>query len=944
MALTNLMTAITLDVYDHNATQTSIKSISCDSNTRFIRAALTYAHVPYKINTSASVALTVIRPDETAVNIEGEPYGSGAATTEYVVAELTDVATAVKGSLLGQFKITDGNQILRTEIFKIDNGAALDIDVDKWAGEYQGYDLSEFSRTIDQNTNRQTAVETRMTDLEQDWETEMGSLIAETRARLAKAVVYPTDTDDEIILPETSKILVVDPDGNGNYEDIPYGNVVKKLLFNAFSEDDSKTKVSITINTSGTPVTGEVRNLRDSIQVLNGDAQQGVGGINITDQNYLWYLALGKSAILPVIPGHAYSFVAKTPTSDDGWYATQNVYFAPDFDFEFATAYAKIPNTDNSIAFSPTEHSDDGVGKLFNGSHLIVPEGMNYMVFAITKQFRAEGDETQLREFGVYDYTEFPVEAAYDKIVDDPVIGNVYNVAYSLINTTSSNNAFTVGGSSQYKTTITANEGKVISSCSVKVGNTLYEPVNGAITINGSASNIKIIAASEEVPDDTYVGAFEVKPDLIPASLLESKLSSPIGLSEAPAGQMLYTNGLGGLILADAPYVPNRKFDTTWEPVFSHFSGGYMYDPSADYAFTKIPESDTIWGFPLRDRVSSTPFNDLIPIEQGERYRYQMPPIMLDRINSYLPGFVIFDANKEVIEVIEVQSTDGGSVYPEFVIPKGGAWMAIHYYNSQTYIVQKEVIKTFDKFDMLNAIHANYRSFLRGNNPVPKTLDKAYICVGSDDIRSAQTKSMHELFTSHNMPYYMASIPEAVKVCIADDPYKTNYDYMQMCLAAGGEIVCHSDDWITSRNIDDFDTLYKYFYLNKKELEFYGFDVHGYFKAGGEGGIYDADPRMDAWMSYFYEYGDSFGYTFPYRWMDRRILEWIGADTVTNLVNEAIENQSYTVFIAHEVTNITTENVEQMVTTLSGYRRGVDYDFITPYELYKKLMPEPVQD
>lgn len=148
MALTNLMTAITLDVYDHTSTKTSIKSISCDSNTRFVRAALTYAHVPYKVSVNAAVALTVVRPDGAAVNIEGEAYNSESANTDRIVAELTDVATAVKGSLLAQFKIEDGNQVLRTEVFKIDNGVALDIDSDKWADTYQGYDLSELDKKI----------------------------------------------------------------------------------------------------------------------------------------------------------------------------------------------------------------------------------------------------------------------------------------------------------------------------------------------------------------------------------------------------------------------------------------------------------------------------------------------------------------------------------------------------------------------------------------------------------------------------------------------------------------------------------------------------------------------------------------------------------------------------------------------------------------------------
>ena len=189
MALTNLMTAITLDVYDHNATQTSIKSISCDSNTRFVRAALTYAHVPYKVSVNAAVALTVVRPDGAAVNIEGEAYNSGSANTDRIVAELTDVATAVKGSLLAQFKIEDGDQVLRTEVFKIDNGVALDIDSDKWADTYQGYDLSEFANTIE-------GLDSRVTELEVGGDSIITTFLGRT------PITLTDDTDVKLVAQE----------------------------------------------------------------------------------------------------------------------------------------------------------------------------------------------------------------------------------------------------------------------------------------------------------------------------------------------------------------------------------------------------------------------------------------------------------------------------------------------------------------------------------------------------------------------------------------------------------------------------------------------------------------------------------------------------------------------------------------------------------------------
>ena len=143
MALQNLITALVLDVYDHDTSAMGVKSISCDSGSRFVRAALTYRKVPYTVGTGATVTLTVVRSDQAAVSIPGRIVDEGR-----IEAELTDVATAVKGTLLGQFKIEDGTQVLRTEVFKINNGVALDIDSDTWADTYQGYDLSEFDRKL----------------------------------------------------------------------------------------------------------------------------------------------------------------------------------------------------------------------------------------------------------------------------------------------------------------------------------------------------------------------------------------------------------------------------------------------------------------------------------------------------------------------------------------------------------------------------------------------------------------------------------------------------------------------------------------------------------------------------------------------------------------------------------------------------------------------------
>lgn len=161
MAIQRIERHITLDVYDHDTTPETFKAIACDNDSRYVVAEIQNEGVWFDIGSSSTVELTVIRPDGIGVSITGEPYPieytiggeidpeteqeTPVVTETYygVYAELDQPALAISGTLLGQFKITSGTQILRTEIFKIKNGRALDAETDEWADEYQGYSLSE---------------------------------------------------------------------------------------------------------------------------------------------------------------------------------------------------------------------------------------------------------------------------------------------------------------------------------------------------------------------------------------------------------------------------------------------------------------------------------------------------------------------------------------------------------------------------------------------------------------------------------------------------------------------------------------------------------------------------------------------------------------------------------------------------------------------------------
>ena len=153
MSLANIVKTLVLDVYDHDQTQAIIKAIALDSKTRYVQATLTYMGADYPVSETATVTLTVLRPDKVGAQVAGSVVDVDNAdrtgTIKGVYAELTQTALAVKGKCLCQFKITDGEQILRTEIFAVNNGQALDADIEEWAGDLDGHNLDEMADSIE---------------------------------------------------------------------------------------------------------------------------------------------------------------------------------------------------------------------------------------------------------------------------------------------------------------------------------------------------------------------------------------------------------------------------------------------------------------------------------------------------------------------------------------------------------------------------------------------------------------------------------------------------------------------------------------------------------------------------------------------------------------------------------------------------------------------------
>ena len=167
MSLINIERTIELDVYDHDTTPSVVKAIQLDEGTRAVYAVIQNSRQGYDIGQNAEVKLTVLRPDKTRVQIVGETFGyNGIDGTIYgAKAELSDVALAVKGNLKAQFKMTSGEQELRTEVFTISTGEALDAGDGDWAGDLDGHNLDEMAESIETLQTDMTAVNEDVSDL-----------------------------------------------------------------------------------------------------------------------------------------------------------------------------------------------------------------------------------------------------------------------------------------------------------------------------------------------------------------------------------------------------------------------------------------------------------------------------------------------------------------------------------------------------------------------------------------------------------------------------------------------------------------------------------------------------------------------------------------------------------------------------------------------------------
>ena len=204
MAFEQIESYIELDLYDYASTPAMINAIALDNNVRSVTALICERGRPYDIGQNANVVLTIMRPDKTGAQltgqtrvITGKPSIAPDTTIYGVYAELTQSALSEKGSVKAQFKITSGNQVLRTEIFTISTGQALDADITEWT-DYQGYNLDELIQSVTDLSGNVSDVQGDVSDLMEGFRNNTFDIIQNVggyKAKTHNGIVFSVSDD-----------------------------------------------------------------------------------------------------------------------------------------------------------------------------------------------------------------------------------------------------------------------------------------------------------------------------------------------------------------------------------------------------------------------------------------------------------------------------------------------------------------------------------------------------------------------------------------------------------------------------------------------------------------------------------------------------------------------------------------------------------------------------
>jgi len=351
-------------------------------------------------------------------------------------------------------------------------------------------------------------------------------------------------------------------------------------------------------------------------------------------------------------------------------------------------------------------------------------------------------------------------------------------------------------------------------------------------------------------------------------------------------------------------------------------------------------------------KIVATAPEDYVEVKEGEEFfarLYGIGSEYTDGTNVHITSPIVFSNEKgENVGWALSSTTSASTKGVTFTVPEGATRMYVSNYTNRNISIQKKKIVTTEKFNKIkeeqnkifNSLESNYAQ-IEKDPIIYKNLDKAYITFVNDDA-TQEVDQFSDLFINKHVPLCLAVIAENLPN-YASNGKETRLEVALRVQEAGGEILAHNINVITSDTIDDTDFMYQYFVAQKKLLTRSGLDIHGIITAGGSGQL-TGDIRSAKWVSSLYSYSDLLG---------ERYYGSFGIDSVyyhnrmglgsykNNLseikkkIDSMIENKEWGVFYFHKTSEISLETMEAVIDYINS-KQKTEIEIVTYNDMYQK--------
>lgn len=347
-----------------------------------------------------------------------------------------------------------------------------------------------------------------------------------------------------------------------------------------------------------------------------------------------------------------------------------------------------------------------------------------------------------------------------------------------------------------------------------------------------------------------------------------------------------------------------------YEPMAFHVKIGSFWSTSGE-----LVSAAEALGAEYADQFVYTAAESYIPVNAGDEFR-------MDFFCSWMPqvaGILFLDAQEAPISYYTFDKST--QMQRQIIkVPTGAVKMHLSMYVNQIYRMEKAV--TIEGAD-LNKIPKSFyqeqsQKIMKANQEASHLADnwdytpsKAYITFVVDDTRPDMDQIM-AMFEKKQVPLCASTIVNNLPF-VASGGTSTRAELCRQLEARGGEILVHDSEVITEKTVQDYDTLFRHFYDNKKRLELYGLHPKGTILAGGNGFIRGNDIT-DMWVRQFYDYSDLHGTEAlkePY--FHPRTNLGYNLENYRQMVDEAISERQWLVFYFHSLNEVSLEELEEVL-------------------------------